>query len=88
MSCVQLECCELHVSFLDSLDIRGIIARCSSVVNGVKVKEMFAECNSPTLKEIYSSCNFKVRLFYDLIGGQKGRLYPEIIQVLDIISNE
>ena len=85
MSCVELECCELHVSFVDSLDIRRIIALCSSVVNGVKVKEMFAESNSPSLKEIYSSCNFKVRLFYDLIGGQKGQLYSEIIQVLDII---
>ena len=65
MSCVELECC--HVSFVDSLDIRRIIALCWSVVNGV---------------------NFKVRLFYDLIGGQKGQLYSEIIQVLDIISNE
>ncbi len=44
MSCVELECC--HVSFVDSLDIRRIIALCWSVVNGVKVKEMFAECNS------------------------------------------
>ena len=88
MSCVELECCELYVSFVDSLDIRGIIALRSSVVNGVKVKEMFAECNSHSLKEIYSSCNFKVRLFYDLIGGQKGQLYSEIIQVLEIISNE
>ena len=49
---------------------------------------MFAECNSPSLKEIYSSSDFKVRLFYDLIGGQKGQLYTEIIQVFDIISNE
>ncbi len=88
MSCVELDCCELHLSFVDSLDIRGIIALCSSVVNVVKVKEMFAECNSPSLKEIYSSCNFKVRLFYDLIGVQKGQLYSEIIQVFDIISNE
>jgi hypothetical protein len=70
MSCVELECCELHVSFVDSLDIRRI-ALCPSVVNGVKVEEMFAECDSPSLIEIYSSCDFKVRLFYDLIGGQK-----------------
>ena len=74
MSCVELECCELHVSFVDSLDIRRI-ALCPSVVNGVKVEEMFAECNSPSLIEIYSSCDFEVRLFYDLIGGQKGQLY-------------
>ena len=47
---------------------------------------MFAECNSPSLKEIYSSCNFKVRLFYDFIGVQKGQLFSEIIQVLDIMS--
>ena len=79
MSCVELERCELHASFVDSLDIRRIIALCSSVINGVKVKEMFAECNSPSLKEIYSSCNFKVRLFYDLIGGQKGQLYSELV---------
>ena len=31
---------------------------------------MFAECDSPSLIEIYSSCDLKVRLFYDLIGGK------------------
>ena len=29
---------------------------------------MFAECDSPPLIEIYSSCDLKVRLFYDLFG--------------------
>ena len=48
---------------------------------------MFAECDSPSLIEIYSSCD-KVRLFYDLIGGKMGHLYSEIIQVFDFISNE
>ncbi len=75
MSCVELEWCELHVSFVDILDIRRTIALCSSVVNGVKVEElMFAKCKSNLLIEIYSSCDFKVRLFYDLIGGKKGQL--------------
>ena len=49
--------------------------------NGVKVEDMFAECDSPSLIEIYSSCDLKVRLFY-LIGGKTGHLYSEIIQVL------
>ena len=75
MSCLELECCELHVSFVDSLDIRRI-ALCPSVVNGVKVEEMFANGNSHSLIEIYSSCDFKVRLFiYDLIRGLKDQLY-------------
>jgi hypothetical protein len=59
--------------------------------NGVKVEDiiyMFAECDSPSLIEIYSSCDLKVRLFYDLIGGKTGHLYSEIIQVFDFISNE
>ncbi len=85
MSCVELECCELHVSFVDSnLDIRRII-------NGVKVEEMFFECYyySFSLIEIYSTCDLKARrLFYDSIGGQNGQLYSEIIQVFDIILNE
>jgi hypothetical protein len=46
--------------------------------NGVKVEDMFAECDSPSLIEIYSSCDLKVRLFYYLIGGK----------VFDFISNE
>jgi hypothetical protein len=49
---------------------------------------MFAECDSPSLTEIYSSCDFKVRLFYDLIGGKTGHLYSEIIQVFDFMSSE
>ena len=58
--------------------------------NGVKVEDMFAKCDSPSLImiEIYSSCDLKVRLFYDLIGGKTGHLYSEIIQVFDFISNE
>ena len=56
--------------------------------NGVKVEDMFAECDSPSLIEIYSSCDIKVRLFYYLIGGKTGHLYSEIIQVFDFISNE
>ena len=40
--------------------------------NGVKVEGMFAECDSPSLIEIYSSCDRKVRLFYDLIGEKTG----------------
>ena len=63
MSCVELECCELHVSFVDI----SRIALCPSVVKWRKVEEMFAECNSPLLTEIYSTCAFKVRLLYDLI---------------------
>jgi hypothetical protein len=51
--------------------------------NGVKVEDMFAECDSPSLIEIYSSCDLKVRLFYDSIGGKTGHLYSEIIQVFD-----
>jgi hypothetical protein len=56
--------------------------------NGVKVEDMFAECDSPSLIEIYSSYDLKVRLFYYLIGGKTGHLYSEIIQVFDFISNE
>ena len=56
--------------------------------NGVKVEDMFAECDSPSLIEIYCNCDLKVRLFYDLIDGKTGHLYSEIIQVFDFISNE
>ena len=49
--------------------------------SGVKVEDMFAECDSPSLIEIYSSCDLKVRLFYYLIGVKTGHLYSEIIQV-------
>ena len=49
---------------------------------------MFAECDSPSLIEIYSCCDLKVLLFYDLIGGKMSHLYSEIIQVFDFMSNE
>jgi hypothetical protein len=63
LSCVQFECREIHISFLDSLDIRRI-AICPATVNGLKVDEIFADCNSPALIEIHSSCVFRVsRLF-------------------------
>ena len=71
MSCVELECRELHVNFVD---IRRI-ALCASVVRRRKVEEMFAECNSPSLTEIYSTCAFKVRLLYDLIDRQKVQMF-------------
>ena len=67
MSCVELECSELHVSFVDI----SRIAFCPSVVKWRKVEEMFAECNSPLLTEIYSTCAFKERLLYDLIDRRK-----------------
>ena len=56
--------------------------------NGVKVEDMFTECDSPSLIELYSSCDLKVRFFYYLIGGKTGHLYSEIMQVFDFISNE
>ena len=52
--------------------------------NGVKVEDMFAECDSPSLIEIYSSCDLKVRLFYYLIGGNMGHLYSEIYKYLTL----
>ena len=60
LPCVQLECREVHVSFTDSLTIRRIVL-CPSVVNGIKIDEMFADCGSPALVQIQSSCVFKVR---------------------------
>ena len=60
LPCVQLECREVHVSFTDSLTIRRIVL-CPSVVNGIKIDEMFADCGSPALVQIHSSCVFKVR---------------------------
>ena len=53
--------------------------------NGVKVEDMFTECDSPSLIEIYSSCDLKVRFFYYLIGGKTGHLYSEIMQVFDFM---
>jgi hypothetical protein len=75
MSCVELEIMLWTSSFRDK-------------DNGVKVEGMFAECDSHSLIEINSSCDRKVRLFYDLIGGKTGHLYSEIIQVFDFISSE
>ena len=54
---------------------------------------MFAECDSPSLIEIYSSCDLKVRLFYDLIGGQwaiytrKSHKYLPLYQLSQIYFN-
>ena len=39
LPCVELECREVHVSFVDSLDVRRI-ALIPSVVNGIKVDEI------------------------------------------------
>ena len=64
--CVKIECCELHISFLDSLDVRRI-ALCPSIVNGLKIEEAFAGCDSPTLIQMHSSCDFRVRRFYSVI---------------------
>ena len=60
LPCVELECREVHVSFMNSLDVRRI-ALFPSVVNGIKIDEMFADCSSPTLIEMHSSCVLKVR---------------------------
>ena len=60
LPCVELECREVHISFMDSLDVRRI-ALFPSVVNGIKVDEMFVDCSSPALIEVHSSCVFKVR---------------------------
>ena len=58
--CVELECREVHVSFMNSLDVRRI-ALFPSVVNSIKVDKMFVDCSSPALIEAHSSCVFKVR---------------------------
>ena len=58
--CICFVVTDTHVSFMDSLDIRGI-ALCSQTVNGIKVDEMFAECSSLALVEIRSSSVFEVR---------------------------
>ena len=60
LPCVELQCREVHVSFMDSLDVRRI-ALFPSVVNGIKVDEMFVDCGSPAWIEVHSSCVFKVR---------------------------
>jgi hypothetical protein len=52
--------------------------------SGVKVEDInicSPKCDSPSLIEIYSSRDLKVRLFYNLIGGKMGHLYSEIIHV-------
>ena len=51
--------------------------------NGVKVEDIFTECDSPSLIELYSSCVLKVRFCYYLIGGKTGHLYSEIMQIFD-----
>ena len=65
LPCVTIECCELHVSFLDSLDVRRI-ALCPSIVNGSKIEDVFAECDSPALIQIHSSCDFKVSQVFQI----------------------
>jgi hypothetical protein len=50
MSCVELEIMLWTSSFMDK-------------DNGVKVEDMFAECDSPSLIEIYSSCDRKYDYF-------------------------
>ena len=62
LPCVERECRDIHVSFMDTLDIRRI-ALCRATINDIKVNEMFTECNSPELTQIRSSCVFEVRLF-------------------------
>ena len=64
LPCVEreLECREVHVSFMDSLNVRRI-APFPSMVNGVNIDEMFVDCDSPTLVEVHSSCVFKVNNF-------------------------
>ena len=64
LPCVEreLECREVHVSFMDSLNVRRI-ALFPSMVNGVNIDEMFVDCDSPTLVEVHSSCVFKVNNF-------------------------
>ena len=62
LPCVELECREVHVSSMDSLNVRRI-ALFPSMVNGVNIDEMFVDCDSPTLVEVHSSCVFKVNNF-------------------------
>ena len=62
LPCVELECREVHVSFMDSLNVRRI-ALFPSMVNGVNIDEIFVGCDSPTLVEVHSSCVFKVNNF-------------------------
>ena len=54
----SFECREIHISFLDSLHIRRIAILI--VYSSLKVDEIFADCNSPALIEIHSSCAFRV----------------------------
>ena len=53
LPCVELECREVHVSFMDSLNVRRIAL----------FPSMFVDCDSPTLVEVHSSCVFKVNNF-------------------------
>ena len=57
----SFECREIHISFLDSLQtlhIRRIAILIAYL--SLKVDEIFADCNSPALIEIHSSCAFRV----------------------------
>ena len=42
---------------MDSNDVRKIVL-CPSVVNGMKVDEMFTKCSSPVSIEVHCSCVF------------------------------
>ena len=59
LPCVELECRDVHVSFMDSLNVKRI-ALFPSMVNGVNIDEMFVDCDCHTLVEVHSSCVFKV----------------------------
>jgi hypothetical protein len=57
--CVELECCEIYLSFMDSvisLDIRRI-ALCPSV-NGIKINEILQSAVSPAMMEMHSTAVF------------------------------
>lgn len=59
LSCVKLRCREIHISFLDKLDVR-LIALCLSTVSGNEIDHLFAETSSPALIKLNASCNFRV----------------------------
>ena len=63
----SFECREIHISFLDSLHIRRIAILI--VYLSLKVDEIFADCNSPALVEIHSSCAF-------IDQAEKGGIVP------------
>jgi hypothetical protein len=52
---------EIHISFLDSLQTLHIRRIAILIVYlSLKVDEIFADCNSPALIEIHSSCAFRL----------------------------